>query len=337
MEHNTTTTKAAKGAKGNFVSIDKAGAATIAAALLREYKSRQGIKAHGAELRSKYGADNWKLIDTEIKAARKSEIEAEAAMARAGVREWEPAIAEAWRAARKGGHFSKLANMAAAKYETPAQFIAATYPHVIEGAPAVKVMYVTGEAAATIVEAYELRPIDGRHARAIVDTCLGKMAASLKSANNGGKAYKSPAKAERKGAIVAAYNVKPGAKIGTIAKGEAITGEALAAYMRGNSAGLTTLTAYNAEAHKLALLAQGAEALAIVSGEAPKAKPEAKPKPRRGGKAAKAAREAMAQVEATIAAGVEAGRELSGANEREAKATAAAEAKARKIAMLAEA
>lgn len=375
MSHNTNkAAKANTNTKGNFVSLTGSQAATIAAKLLRQYGSRQAIKGqHGAELIAKYGRDNFKAIDKAIQGQRAEYIAALADKVRAGLRDWEPAAREAMAAARKGGHFAKLAAMAAAKYGTAAEFIAACYPNTIDGAPATLVQYVTGPEAATIVAAYQLATIDGRNARAIIDTCLGKFERALNAANKGAKCFKAPAVAREAGKIVAAYNVKPGAALGTIAKAEPVSPEALAQYAKGNTQGLTTLAAYNGEARKAYNLAAAAEAVAAISGEelspeavavlareprhnwltrAPKA--EAKPaKAPKGGKApkgpkgpkapkvspeaAKAAREAMAQVDATIAAGVAVGRELSGAAEREAKAMAAAEAKAAKIAMLAEA
>lgn len=356
---------AAKGAKGNFVSLTGSQAATIAAALLRKYGSRQGTKAHGAEIIAKYGKDNYKSIDKAIQAQRAGAIEAEAEKARAGIREWERAAREAMAAAKTGGHFAKLAAMASAKYTTAAEFIAACYPNTINGAPATLVQYVTGPEASTIVAAYQLATIDGRNARAIIDTCLSKFERALNTANKGAKAYKAPSIAREAGKIVAAYNVKPGAVLGTIARGEAVSPEALAQYAKGNTAGLVTLAAHNAEARKAYDLAVAAETMAALTGEA--LSPEAAavlareprhaarviaapaPKAPKGGKgkakapkgpkvspeAAKAAREAMEKVNATIAAGVEAGRELSGAAERERKAAAAAEAKAEAVAKLA--
>lgn len=370
---NTKAPKAAntKAVKTNVASLTASQVETIAAGILARHGSRNAIKAHGAEYMAKYGRDNWKAIDKAIQAARESTIKAEADMARAGVRNWEKAIAEAWKAARTGGHFSKLANMAAAKYPNVEAFIAATYPNVIDGKPATKIAYVT-KGGGTILEAYQLAVIDGRHARAIVDTCLGKMAGALKAANKGAKVYTSPAKARKAGAIVAAYNTKPGAVNGTIAKAEAVSPDVLAKFQTGNVAGLVTLSAHNAEGRRLADLAEAAGALAAINpgdmaGAISAAKAlaahmgagvykagalvvpiaEAKPKaakapkgpkgPKVSPEAAKAAREAMAKAEATIAAGEAARRELSGEAEREAKAIAAAEAKAAKIAMLAEA
>lgn len=364
MKQNTNTNM-----KGNFVTLTNAQAETIAAGLLRKYKSRQGTKAHGAEIIAKYGRDNYRLIDKAIKAQRADVIESEAAKARAGVREWEQAAREAMAAARKGGHFAKLAAMACAKYSTAAEFIAACYPNIIDGAPATLVQYVTGPEAATIVAAYMPAAIDGRDARRIVDICLSKLEKALQAANKGAKAYKAPAQVREAGKIVAAYNTKPGAVLGTIAKAEPVSPDVLAQYAKGNVAGLVTLSAHNAEARKAYQLAAAADMLAAANGEAvspeaaavlakePRHKwlsiaapvtPAKAPKAAKGGKgkakapkvspeAAKAAREAMAGVEATIAAGVEAGRELSGAAEREAKAMAAAESKAASIAMMAEA
>lgn len=368
METNNVNTIAAKGAKGNFVSLTGSQAATIAAALLRKYGSRQAIKGHGAELIAKYGRDNFKAIDKAVREQRAGVIEAEAAKARAGLREWERAAREAMAAAKTGGHFAKLAAMASAKYATAAEFIAACYPNTIDGAPATLVQYVTGPEAVTIVAAYQLAKIDGRNARAVIDTCLGKFERALNMANKGAKAYKAPAVAREAGKIVAAYNVKPGAVLGTIAKAAPVEGEALAAYCRGNVAGLTPLSTYNAEARKAYELAAAAEAMAAISGEAlspeavavlareprhaarviaapaPKAakapkggkgKAKAAKAPKVSPEAAKMAAKAMAAVNATIAAGVEAGRELSGAAERERKAQAAAEAKAEAVAKLA--
>lgn len=261
---NNANANAAKGARGNFATIDAAGAATIAAALLRKYKSRQGIKAHGAELRAKYGADNWRAIDKAVKAQRAGEIDAETAGARAGVRALAPALEFAYKQARKNGHFGKLETLAAAKYATPAEFIAACYSHVIDGAPACRVSYVAGDGR-TIVDAYQLAAIDGRNAASIIDACIGNFGRALNAANKGGKAYTAPAKAETAGKVFAAYTAKDGEVAGTISKGDKVTdAETLAAYARGNVAGLETLAAYNAAGRKAAKLAKAAAALAAM-------------------------------------------------------------------------
>lgn len=344
MEKKVNTTAAVK---CNVASLTASQCETIAAGLLRKYGSRQGTKAHGAELIAKYGKDNYKSIDKAIQAQRAGAIEAAANMARAGVREWETAAREAMTAARKGGNFAKLAAWAGEKWPTAAAFIAACYPNVIDGAPASLVQYVTGPEGATIVAAYMPAAIDGRDARKIVDICLGKLAGALKSANKGGKCFKSPAQVREAGKIVAAYNSKPGAVLGTIARGEAVSHEALAQYAKGNVTGLTTLAAHNAEARKAYQLAAAADMMAAANGET--VSPEAaavlakeprhkwlsiaapvapaKPKAPKGGKgkakapkgpkvspeAAKAARDAMAQVNATIEAGKAAARELAAA------------------------
>lgn len=276
MEHNTkpaavtaATTQAAKGGRGHFATLSDSQAATIAAALLRKYHSRQGTKEHRAELIAKYGKDNYKAIDKAIQASREATIKAEAEKARAGLREWEKAAREAMAAARAGGHFAKLAALASAKYATAADFIAACYPNTIDGAPAVLVQYVTGPEAATIVAAYEPAAYDGRNARAIVDTCLARLERALQAANKGGKAYAAPAQAREAGKIVAAYDTKPGAALGTIAKGSPVSPEALQAYSKGNAAGLVRLSAYNAQARKDYDTAAAAEAMAAITGEAP--------------------------------------------------------------------
>lgn len=317
MVHNTTKATKATTNTNKAVSInnrpviDKAGAVTIAAALLRQYKSRQAIKAQGATLRAKYGADNWKLIDTAIKEQRQGEIETEAAAARAGVRALSPALDFAFKQARKGGHFGALEKLALEKYGTPAAFIAACYSNVIDGAPAVRVSYVSGDGR-TIVDAFQKAEIDGRKAAAIIDTCIGNFGRALKAANNGGKAYKAPARAQQAGVIVAAYNAIDGDVMGTICKGAPVTDDkALQAYKAGNVAALVTLSAFNAQGRKAAALAKAAALQAVIDGQAApaqdKVKQAVKGAAHRAARANKAqadkARAEMARIDAEIKAG----------------------------------
>jgi len=263
MEKVNTTAQAAQA-----VIITKAQAPAIVAALLRKYNSVSGIKAHEAEIRAKYGAKSWPIIKAEAKAQRIEAVKTHEAGAKAGVCDWAGGLNDAYKAARKSGDFGKLEAMAAAKYPTGADFIAACYPNTIDGRPAGIVNYITGEPGShTIVAAYQPLELDGRKARAYMYIAIGQFAKAIAKAEAKAGFYEAPTQARKAGAVVAAYNTKPGARLGTIAKAEAVAAEILAQYSRGNVAGLTTLSAYNAEAAKAYELAKAADTMAAATGE----------------------------------------------------------------------
>lgn len=180
-----------------------------AAEILKKYDTISEVKKHGAEMLEKYGRENWRGIFASIKDIRVKEIDSAADACRAGVRDWSDALDNAFKAADNRGKFSTLTSFVRGNYATAAEFVAAWYPHTIDGKPAQLVSYIDDKGK-TIYTAYQPANYDGRQAYAVMDKCIGTLnAAGTKASRRAADA--APVHIDNvraAGVVVGVYNVE---------------------------------------------------------------------------------------------------------------------------------
>lgn len=268
MVHNTT--KATKATTTKAVRMDAATINAHAAALLKSYKTIGGIDAHGAALREKWGAVNYKAVRKAAQDVRAAEIAAAREKALQGVFNYRTILGATYKALSKDPGYKALCKFAKATYkgtdtDTAAKLVRDYAPAVdaTTGAPLAKAAYIT-KGRGTIYAAYVSRDLTDADALRVLKAALqGLSKAATTAARKGADAAAAVLDNKRTpGAVVGVFAAVAGDVPGTYKAGDPLTPKAgtkattaaakayAAALGRDVPDGCTPLAAVNADARK---------------------------------------------------------------------------------------
>ncbi len=242
--------------------------------------SMSALRKLEAEISGKYGKSNWISIRARYQSDIRGRIDSAQAGAVAAAYDFANALADNYKRISVNADFVALASYInvspadlAANWATGADFVAANFPHVINGKAARRISYVRPDKAgnpAYIVDAYELAEYTAANVPGLISACIRNIGTAARGYIKAISEKMPHVKQSEHvaGDIVAVYDIATDSATGRISKGTEAPEAVAANVARAGVKGLVTVAEYNRD---YALTA--ADILAAVKAKA--AKPEA--------------------------------------------------------------
>ena len=212
--------------------------------------SMSALKKQETDLSEKYGRSNWISIRARHQSNIKSGIDAAADGAAAAVKEYGPALADAWARISGNADFKALAaylglpaDELAKQWPSGPAFVAATYPAIIDGAPACRRSYVT-DGGGFIVDAMQPAELTAARVPAILCGCINNVRRAAVKALKAAQALAAVKPAEYTAGQVVAVYLAARDEGGAIVKGDAAKQQQADTISRAGVAGLVSLAEY---------------------------------------------------------------------------------------------